>query len=243
MSQHHLFVESLPTAAAASISIGGEEAHHAIRVRRLVKGDSVSIADGRGHIADATITRTHKLPHTGEWQLDAAITQLHQHPLPTPALHVYASAPKGDHLAAMIDGLSQVGAASWRPLLTHHTIVDPREAKLDRMRRIAIESLKQCGRPHLLDIGPPTSLADALRARTIVVADASGPPWRPTDAQEITLLIGPEGGWSPDELTQAAAAGATIATFGRHIMRTETAAIVTAAMILATALPPGPAST
>ena len=78
-------------------------------------------------------------------------------PAPKPRVTVLASAPKGDRLEAMIDGLSQVGASAYAPLASERTIVEPRQGKLDRLTRIAIESMKQCGRAWMLSAMTPKS--------------------------------------------------------------------------------------
>jgi len=149
-----------------------------------------------------------------------------------PRLEVWASSPKGPRLESMIDGLSQAGAAAWAPLSTQRTVVEPGAGKLDRMHRLAAEASKQAGRAWDLEILPGGDLAAALAGPAVVVAHASGGPYRPGGAAMIRLLIGPEGGWTVDELARARAGGASVASFGPHIMRIETAAVVAAAIVL-----------
>lgn len=228
MSTHRIYLERIPDGDQALV-VGGE-AHHALRVKRLVTGDAAELIDGRGTIAAARIRETHKRGQSWEVALD--IVSRVTAPRPTPALHVLASAPKGDRLHDMIAGLSQVGAASWSPLLSARTIAEPREAKMERLSHVAVESLKQCGRPWLLEILPAMALADAASRPRVIVADGSGTPYRHAAGLDHTLLIGPEGGWTSDELAVLRAAGATIASFGAHTMRTETAAVVAAGIVL-----------
>lgn len=232
MSTHHIYLERIPDGDQALVT--GDEAHHALRVKRLVTGDTVELLDGRGGVVAARIRETRKRGQAWEMSLDIVSRTLV--PPPTPALHALASAPKGDHLHDMIAGLSQVGAASWSPLLSARTIVDPREAKLERLTHVATESLKQCGRQWLLDILPATRLADAAARSRVIVADGSGTPYRHAPGPDHTLLIGPEGGWAPEELAMLRSTGATIASFGVHTMRTETAAVVAAGIVLHAAM-------
>lgn len=149
-------------------------------------------------------------------------------------MHVWSSAPKGDRLASMIEGLSQVGAASWSPMTTRHTIVEPGAGKIDRLERVAAESAKQCGRAWMLEIGRGGDLAAALERERVVVADAAGDEYTSGGGDVgVRVLIGPEGGFAADEIERARAAGARVCRFGAHIMRIETAAVVSAAMVIA----------
>jgi 16S rRNA (uracil1498-N3)-methyltransferase len=155
---------------------------------------------------------------------------------PSPRLEVLSAAPKGSRLEDMIDGLSQVGADAWMLLETDRAEVDPRPGKLERLRRVAAEASKQSGRPWLLEIGQSVQLAAALgRAgpgRSVVVADVSGEPYSRRGEPEISLLIGPEGGWSPAELAAVRRSSARVCRFGPHTMRIETAAVAAAAILL-----------
>jgi len=124
---------------------------------------------------------------------------------------------------------------SWSPLGTKLSIVDPGSNKVDRTERIAVESAKQCERAWTMSIERKTDLGGALRANTgaqIVVADASGEPYIASGAEKIALLIGPEGGWTDEELQACKAAGARVCTFGVHVMRIEVAAPVAVACII-----------
>ena len=130
----------------------------------------------------------------------------------------------------MIDQLSQVGAAAWRPLVSTRSGAPPPPRKLQRLERVAIEAAKQCGRAWLLEIGPPASLPDVLGAGgTVAILDGSGAPLVPT-TDNVTLLVGPEGGWNEAELDQARLRQAQIARIGPLTLRIETAAAVGVAL-------------
>jgi 16S rRNA (uracil1498-N3)-methyltransferase len=219
-------------APGSVVTLTGDDAHHLVRVKRVEAGDSIALTDGLGRLAWARVVRTGKQGRDG-WTVEAAITEIAALPPPTPRVEVWASAPKGDRLSAMIDGLSQVGAASWHPLTTRRTVVEPGAGKIERLERLAVESAKQCGRAWLLAVAPGGSLDEALApGPTIVLADASGEPFTPIDADTVRLLVGPEGGFEPAEVDQARKAGALVRRFGPHIMRIETAAVVAAAMLM-----------
>lgn len=235
MAEHRILA---PDAAHAhpgdTLRLSGEEAHHAARVKRLGPGDRVGLLSGSGRVAWATIRGVSKL-RSGEWELELAVEQVRDEPPPAPALHVLAAAPKSDRVEQMIDQLSQVGAASWSPLLVTRTVVDPRPARLDRLARVALESAKQCGRAWALTIGPAMTLAEALAADAdtrIVVAHQSGARFEPDGSARLRLLVGPEGGLTDEEIGLARDAGASIASFGPHTMRIETAAAAACAIVL-----------
>ncbi|MCC6677641.1 MAG: 16S rRNA (uracil(1498)-N(3))-methyltransferase [Phycisphaerales bacterium] len=228
---HRIHYPDLPTQPGAAIVITGEEAHHAARVKRAGPGEPVQLLDGRGAVADASITGVIKA-RSGEWSLHVAITAIRREEPLSPRLEVWASSPKGPRLESMIDGLCQAGAAAWAPLHTTRTVVDPREGKLDRMHRLAAEASKQSGRAWHLEVLEGGDLAAALAIPGAIFADASGAPYHATGRPLVRLLIGPEGGWTPEELSAARAAGAQIASFGPHIMRIETAAVIASGIVL-----------
>lgn len=228
MALHVIFLEHGP-GTDETLHICGDEAHHALRVRRLGVGDRLGLRDGMGLVGEGTIIGAEK--RGGEWTMQVRVEESRRETPARPALHVLAAPPKGERLAEMIDGLSQVGAASWGPLRTARTVVDPREGKLERLARVARESLKQCGRAWTLAITPGAGV-EALPARGVIVADGSGEPYTPCGDDEVTLLIGPEGGFTPEELARLRGAGARMASFGRHVLRTEVAAVVAAGIIM-----------
>jgi 16S rRNA (uracil1498-N3)-methyltransferase len=229
--RHTLFCDSYALSDAATLTIDGEEAAHAIKSRRLRAGDLVAVTDGRGILVTARIENARKT------SIDLAVVERAQAPRIAPALHVRTATPKGQRLDKMVDQLSQVGAASWAPIETKLGVVDPGDRKLDRLSRIAIEAAKQCRRSWLLEIGASTPLHTAVRAtQSIVIADTTGDPYRATGTGEITLLIGPEGGFTEDEIAAArtqGGPGAVVASFGPLAMRIETAAVVAAGIIIA----------
>jgi 16S rRNA (uracil1498-N3)-methyltransferase len=233
---HRVILEGLSPLVGARVVIGGDEAHHAARVKRCAVGDVVELLNGRG-TRGTTLIRDIRKSRQGEWELELEITSIATEERVAPRLEVLAPAAKGERLEDMIDGLSQVGADAYRPLLTKRTVVDPREGKMNRLRRVAAESLKQCGRGWLLEIGDAIGFADAIKPQPgtlLLAADASGgtmPTAAVAKAERVVLLVGPEGGFSDEEFTQLAAAGVTLFRSAPHVLRVETAAVVGAAMI------------
>ncbi|MBU6412436.1 MAG: 16S rRNA (uracil(1498)-N(3))-methyltransferase [Planctomycetes bacterium] len=233
MATHRVFVESLD---ASPLIVTGDEAHHAIRVKRLETGDPIACFDGRGTLVQGRVANTAKLPRTGEWSLQIEVTSRHIAPRPSPHIECWTALPKGGRATEMVEGLSEVGAAFWAPLHTARSIVEPGDHKLAKLQRAAVEAGKQCGRPWLLDIGEggdlPAATQNVPSGGVVLVADGSGdslperiPPW-------VRILIGPEGGWSDEEMAWFTAQGLSKVRFGPHIMRLETAAVAAAAIVI-----------
>jgi 16S rRNA (uracil1498-N3)-methyltransferase len=243
MSRHTLYLPDLATPTlpevGSLITVTGEEAHHAIRVKRLEGGDRVSLQDGRGHVCDAIIRETLKSKRTGEWEMQVEIAGASFEPPLRPMIRVASGVPKGEGLEQLIDGLSQVGARSWAPLISLRSVVDPREQKLKRLERIAEEAMKQCGRRHLLIIGDKTQLVQAMDdahriGMPVLVAAQEGAAYRAgaTPLTECMVMVGPEGGWDTREMQLFRERGARLIGLGPNTMRIEVAAAAACAIIM-----------
>lgn len=231
MSTHRIYFPDVLPAAGGRVVLSGEEAQHAHRVKRVEVGEVVALHDGRGGVATAEVAHATKV--RGEWTLELLVRDVEKRERQEPRLTVLAASPKGDRLEAMVDGLAQVGVERFSPLVTARTVVEPRQGKLDRLTRVAVEAMKQSGAAHLMEVGGPVSLAEALRGEgPVVMADASGGTWRGPLPSRATLLVGPEGGWTAEEVEAAHAAGVRVARFGVLTMRVEVAAVVGAGVMM-----------
>lgn len=225
---HSIYLPNLDPEATNHV-IEGEEAKHAVRVKRLGPGDPLMVLDGAGTVARARVIDT-------KGRLVVEIVSRELAPRVRPAVHVYSATPKGPRVAELVEGLVQVGAAAWSPMQTKLGVVDPRDSKLARLERVALEACKQARRAWMMTIGEKASFAEALAApvgAALVLADGSGEPYVRPGAEVIRLLVGPEGGFRGEEIDAARRAGARVASFGPHIMRIETAAPVAAAIVIA----------
>lgn len=231
MSLHRVLLPGVQPSVGDRLEILGAEAHHAVRVKRLGEGGVLEILNGSGCRAAAGITGVVKVGK-GAWSLLIEVTEVvHEHPV-QPQVEVLASAPKGPRLEEMIDQLSQVGAAAWAPLVAERTVVEPGAGKLAKAERIAGESAKQCGRSWLMSIGEPAQFREVLGGPGAVLADGSGGAYEHDGAERVTLLVGPEGGFTRAEVAVARDAGVRVCRFGPHAMRVETAAVVAAGVVL-----------
>jgi len=212
--------------------LDADETHHARKVLRLEVGEPVELFDGRGGLAHATIE-----DYDGSTAL-CHVTAVETMPPRTPVVTVATAVPKGPRAEAMVDQLSQAGADRVIPLRTQRSVVDPRAAKLEKFERHAIESAKQSGRLHFMTIAPVAEFADMMReprdlGLIATPGDLVDRAWESklSDAQRLLLLIGPEGGWSPEELRAADAAGFLAWTFSPNVMRIEAAAAAAVALL------------
>lgn len=225
---HTIFLPEL-TPDVQELVVEGDEASHASRVKRLGAGDAVRAVNGRGLIAIAEVIEARRT-------LRLRVRERREESPVRPAVHVLSATPKGPRIAELVEGLVQVGAASWTPIQTKLGVVDPRDSKLERMERIVIEATKQSARAWLMQLREKRTLHAALgeapRGESLVLASADGEDYRATGAAAVRILVGPEGGFTDEEVASARSAGARIVRFGPHIMRIETAAVIAAAVVL-----------
>ncbi len=243
MSEHRVHAPLGSVSPGDRLRIGGDEAQHAARVKRLAVHDTLTVLDGRGRSALARIVKIGKDARAREWELEVSIDRVQDHPRPGPRVEVWSAVPKGGRLDDMVDQLAQIGVDAWAPLRAERSVAGATEHKAERLRRIVVESAKQCGRPWLMELEAGGEISDALRSGAVVFADAAGTPFNHRalgdDARAVRILIGPEGGWTEAETGAAVRAGAVRARFGAHAMRIETAAVAAAAIVLDRLRSPG----
>lgn len=214
-----------------SITIAGDEAKHAVRVKRVRVGQAVRLIDGSGRVGLARVVEAART-------LVLSLNEVVLEPEPRPDLAVLSAAPKGQRLEKMIDMLTQTGAASWSPLETKLGVVEPGAGKFARLERVVRESSKQCGRARFMRIGASIGIEEALEAaadagRRIVVADAGGGRLEADRADAVTLIVGPEGGLVEEELEACRRFEASFVGLGPHVLRIETAVVAGASAIMA----------
>jgi 16S rRNA (uracil1498-N3)-methyltransferase len=197
------------------------------------------VFDGQGCVGLGALEIQHKA-------VLVRIISIRDVPPVVPRIDVAVALPKGSRVDQLVEQLSQLGANKLIPLLTQRTVVHPRETKLDRLQRAAIESAKQCGRSCLMTIDKPITLQNAIKNPDAdpydfcLIAHRIEPKVEENHddfitarerASRILVLIGPEGGWSDEELTLATAQGCRPWCLGPHIMRVETAAAAVVAIL------------
>ena len=153
------------------------------------------------------------------------------------AVTLYQAVPKGGRMDLVVEKATEAGATRIVPLLTEHGEVNPREGKLDRWRRVAEAAARQSLRLRVPEVPEPVTFGTALQRGR---GGRRAPAQRPGagDLEEavaggVCLFVGPEGGWSEDELEEAREAGVSVAGLGPYRLRSETAGVVAVARALA----------
>lgn len=226
------FFLAVPPADGRAV-LEGDEARHCSRVLRAKVGDAICVFDGRG----------------GEWQAriaaitrDAVALEIGE-PLPFAAppavrLTLAVALPKGERQKWLVEKLTELGTDRLVPLTTARGVAEATDSARARLERGVIEACKQCGRNVLMEITTPTTLEElAARhpAATLLIAHPGAAPLRNQSIampgqviHEIVAAVGPEGGFAPEELDLATAAGFRPVSLGPNILRIETAAIMVA---------------
>jgi 16S rRNA (uracil1498-N3)-methyltransferase len=214
--------------------LDGSESRHAAGPLRLRVGDSVVLADGSGHLADAVlrvvanrgceaeIVATRLIPEPSDLSLTLAMAVLHSQAMDWA---VQKAVEIGiDHLVPVMASRSQLGRRAARGRLGH-------------WRRVARQALKQCRRPWQMEIAEPQTVDEIIAScgrRRVAVADPDGSAIGELGAAiPEMLMVGPEGGFSDDELASMDRAGWLRLRLGRYVLRADTAAVVGAAAIVA----------
>lgn len=214
------------------VEVTGPEAHHLTRVRRVGPGDSVELFDGQGGAARGRV-------NLSERNRVEIVIESRDAPRPEPAVQITlaTAVPKGDRFDWLIEKATELGVARIIPLRTQRSVVDPRTSKLDRLRRLVVEACKQSGRNCLLQIEPLVSWPEFLATHTEglrLIAHPGGEAIaRIGTTSAVILAIGPEGGFTVEEVDQGLGLGWKPVSLGPNLLRIETAGLAASAAMLA----------
>jgi len=223
-------------------TLPAEEAHHLSRVMRIATGDTVAVFDGRGVEFLGRVVSIGR-----ETAVVSLLDPVPPRPAPPIALTLVQSVLKADAMEAVVRDSTMVGVAVIQPVVSERTTVKSSvlERAGDRWRRIALASTKQCGRSGLPDVRDAVEFDDWLRQRppgdAYVLLEPSAAVdgtravrqlTRPS-SRAATLVVGPEGGWTPGERDRALAAGCEPISLGRLTLRADAVPLVAASLVLA----------
>ena len=217
----------------------GENAHHAGRVLRLRPGEAVTLCDGKGTDYDCTVETLEK---------DAVTCRvLGSHPAdtePKQQLTLFMALPKGDKMEFIVQKAVELGVSEIVPYLSKNCVSRPdkMDKKVERWRKIAVEAAKQCGRGVLPAVHAVVPAAEAVRlaaqAETALFLYENEKQTGLRDAlaggvgKTVSLMVGPEGGFAPEEAAAAKDAGLVSVSLGTRILRCETAPVAALAAVL-----------
>lgn len=219
------------------VILRGDAAHHALHVLRLSVGDAITLFDGRGQRATARIVHVSADEFAAE-VLDRTVDES------TRVLIIATAIPKGERADWLVEKCAELGVAELVPLLCERGQVSPGAGKLARWRRKADEAARQSGQSRSMTIREPMMLADALAfcardgrvwygapgaARTLAEVIGETPAGGAA-SRGAAIWIGPEGGFSPGEVTLLEQSGGQSFSLGGTILRVETAAVAAAAV-------------
>ena len=218
LMRHRIFVDSL----TPQVVVEGAEFHHSIRVVRARVGEEVEMFDRAGNALRGvveSIERDRAIIRTGE-SLPSRESPL--------ALHLAMAVIQLEKFELVLQKATELGVKTFIPLVTERVELRPERysGKMDRWNKIIFEAVKQCGRAMVPKIEAPATFDEVItRSGTKILFDADAEAHRVHALQEATILIGPEGGWSEDELRRAREHEAFIERLGPRRLRAETAAI------------------
>lgn len=229
MSAPHFFAVSVE---GDRIRIEGEEARHAVRVLRIRTGERITVSDGAGTVAEAVVVEASSA-------LVAEVTGRRTIPPSLPRVTVFQGIAKAGKLDVVVQKLTEIGVDEIVPLQAGRSVArwEGRGARIERLRIVAREAAKQSRRAWLPVVGEPVTAGQARSEGLALVlhetADSrlSGAlPGAPPE--RIALFVGPEGGFDEGEVSGLVARGARAVGLGPQILRTETAALVAATIVL-----------
>jgi len=230
-----LYQPDLPDTPGAEVEVGPEESRHARKVLRLRAGEAVAVFDGDGREWAARMLD----PDGPRVRLRLEEEILEPAVEPSLELALFQASLRPDRMDWVVQKATEVGVSSIRPFLSERAeqqrIGDER---LRRWHRIAVESCKQCGRRRLPRIEPVEGLPPPPSADTSALLLHPSPEARPladrcpaTPPTRCWLAVGPQGGFSPEEIATLQARGWKSTTLGPRILRADTAGVVSAAIL------------
>lgn len=234
----HVVDDLADATPGATVQVAGDEAHHAVAVRRLGVGERVVLTDGRGRAVSGAVSATAKKA------FDLVVDEVTDSPRPAPTVTVVQALPKGDRGELAVEVLTEVGVDVVVPWAASRSVAvwrGERAAKSHaKWASTAREAAKQARRVWHPEVAPLASTADvvarieAAEVALVLHEEASAPlsSLEVPDAGEVLLVVGPEGGVSPEELEAFAAAGAVPVRLGREVLRTSTAGVVAVGALL-----------
>lgn len=234
----HLVPDLGEPAPGADVEVRGDEARHAVAVRRTRVGEQLVLTDGAGLRALVEVAAT------GDRWLRARVLEVRRTPRPQPEITVVQALPKGDRGERAVEVLTEVGVATIVPWAAARSVAVWRGERARKSRAkweaTAREAAKQARRDWFPEV---TGLAGTEEVRRLV-ADADLAVLLHEEADQplagtavpaggrVVVVVGPEGGLTPEEVADLTGAGARPVRMGAEVLRTSTAGVVAAGVLL-----------
>lgn len=221
----------LPAADWNSAYLPEAEARHASQVLRMASGDAAVVFDGTGRAASVELTEVAKkrvaFRRLREWR----------EVRPVPEIHLIVALIRNERFDWLVQKATELGASSIRPVAAERSVVKITGAdatkRREKWRQGAVEAAKQCGHlvlPEIFTVSGPEAAFRAAPAGckgipAVGVGGAGLGDFLAGEADAVTFAIGPEGDWSESEMNAAGACGFIPIDLGKHVLRSETAAL------------------
>ncbi len=222
--RHRIFVDAL----APEVTVTGDEFHHSVRVVRVRVGEEIEVFDRAGNAARGTVQR---LDRDSAFIVTGESLPSRESPM---AVHLAMAVIQLEKFELVLQKATELGARSIIPMTTERVELRPERYanKRERWEKIVFEAVKQSGRAFVPAIEEPLAFSDVIgRTGHRILFDADAESSAIEKMQEATLLIGPEGGWTDEELGVAREAGCLFQRLGPRRLRAETAAIAAMSVI------------
>ena len=225
--------------AVGPVVLDGPEGRHAVSVKRLRPGEAVVLTDGAGTGASGTVTAAE-----GKDRLEVDVTEVRTEPDPRPRITVVQALPKGDRGELAVETMTETGVDRIVPWAASRCITQWRGERglksLGKWRSTAREAGKQSRRlrfPDVTDLMTTHQVCELLRTADFaaVLHEEGSEPLataRLPESGDIVLVVGPEGGVSPEELAAFGDAGGGPHRLGPSVLRTSTAGTAAGALLL-----------
>jgi 16S rRNA (uracil1498-N3)-methyltransferase len=239
----HRFFATEENLRGKQVVFTGRQAHQIRNVLRMKSGDHVIVLDNTGCEYTVILTKVGRQDIIGE-----VVSRQQAQAEPRTRITLYQSLLAREKFEWVLQKCTEVGVASFVPIVTERSIVRRQDAitprKLSRWRDIITEAAEQSGRGLIPQLDAPVNFADAVCRLGDFDRCLIGTPgtnsvsmkevlqFGSAEPVAVALFIGPEGGFTDDEAADACSQGATAFSLGKRILRTETAAVVASAVIL-----------
>jgi 16S rRNA (uracil1498-N3)-methyltransferase len=238
---HRFFVPSAQW-SEGRVWLDEAEGRHAAEVLRLGVGDAASVFDGAGRLGEI------RLLSVGKRRVEGELVRERLVPKASFELTLVQAIPKGKLFEWILEKAAELGVARIVPLLTERTVVhlpEPeRERKREKWERVVVEACKQCGQNWLPRVETPLTVARFLSQEPVCHAFVGslhpgavpfGEALREPLPRAVTVLVGPEGDFTPEEMERFRVWGAQPVDFGDIVLRVETAAMYALSVLSHTA--------